>query len=110
MVCYGIFWSGQLLAMVEHVLDLQFFKYTEWHKKHRSFDMTQATLFYKIINIFLCQGKIFLLYFHFLSLNFSQLFLNIIAFQWWTTLPLFGVGLPSEQPANSQFCVTIYTD
>ena len=29
--------------------------------------------------------------------------LNIIAFQRWTTLPLFGVGLPNEQPANSQF-------
>ena len=26
--------------MVEHVLNLQFLKYTQWHKKPRSFDMT----------------------------------------------------------------------
>ena len=36
------------------------------------------------------------MYFHFLSLNFSKILSNIIAFQRWTTLSLFGVGLPSE--------------
>ena len=39
------------------------------------------------------------MYFHFLSLNFSKILLNIIAFQRWITLPLFGVGrLVSNQP------------
>ena len=33
----------ELLAMVEHVLNLQFLKYTEWRKKPRSFDMTAQT-------------------------------------------------------------------
>ena len=72
--------------------------------------MTSNNCSAKLSIYFYLKVKVFLLYFHFLSLNFSKILLNIIAFQRWTTLPLFDVGLPSEQPANSQFCVTIYTD
>ena len=45
--------------MVEHVLNLQFLKYTQWHKKARSFDMTSNNCSSKLSIYFYLKVKFF---------------------------------------------------